>query len=105
MAAIQAQWRAGAGTAQGEATLDAELEPLAVAPGLGRLQPAAGLGGNLTLAGHENLAHENVFNFFRFYTSSCKSFSNGEASEFGSREARECTAELSNRGTCSGDNV
>ena len=52
----QAQWRAGAGTAQGEATLDAELEPLAVAPGLGRLQPAAGLGGNLTLAGHARVS-------------------------------------------------
>jgi translocation and assembly module TamB len=52
----QAQWRAGAGTAKGEATLDAELEPLALAPGLGRLQPAAGLGGNLTLAGHARVS-------------------------------------------------
>ncbi len=45
----QAQWRASA--TAGEAAVDVELEPLAVAPWLARLQPAAGLGGNLMLAG------------------------------------------------------
>ena len=51
-----AQWRAGSATAPTQATLDAELEALPIAPWLTRLHPAAGLGGDLTLAGHARLA-------------------------------------------------
>ena len=47
----EASWRAGSGAAIGEASLDAQLEALAVAPWLARLRPAAGLGGNLVLGG------------------------------------------------------
>lgn len=48
----QAQWRSGL-PAQG--AFDAELEPLAIAPLLARLQPGADWGGSLTLAGHAKL--------------------------------------------------
>jgi translocation and assembly module TamB len=46
------QWRAGSATAPAQAALDAQLEPLLIAPWLTRLHPAAGLGGDLTLTGH-----------------------------------------------------
>ncbi len=46
-----AGWRAASAGAAAEASIDAELEPLAVAPWLTRLRPAAGLGGNLVLGG------------------------------------------------------
>ncbi len=52
----EAQWRADAGNAAAEALLDAQLEPLAVAPWLTRLQPGSGLGGNLVLSGHARVA-------------------------------------------------
>ncbi len=51
-----AQWRAGSASAPTQATLDAQLEPLSIAPWLTRLQPAAGLGGDLIVAGHARLA-------------------------------------------------
>ena len=51
----EAAWRAGAGAAPPEASLDAQLEPLAAAPWLQRLWPAARLSGDLTLAGRARL--------------------------------------------------
>jgi len=47
----EATWRAGAAGATAEASLDARLEPLAVAPWLTRLRPTAGLSGSLVLGG------------------------------------------------------
>ena len=46
-----AGWRAASNGVAAEASIDAELEPLAVAPWLTQLRPAAGLGGNLVLGG------------------------------------------------------
>ncbi len=51
-----AQWHAAGATAPTQATLDAQLEPLLIAPWLMRVHPAAGLGGDLMLAGHARLA-------------------------------------------------
>jgi translocation and assembly module TamB len=51
-----AQWRKGSATSPTQATLDAQLEPLLIAPWMTRLHPAAGLGGDLTLSGHARLA-------------------------------------------------
>jgi translocation and assembly module TamB len=42
-------------------TLDAELEPLAVAPWLARLQPDAGFGGDLTVKGRVVVKHQQAF--------------------------------------------
>ncbi len=47
----EAWWQASAANAAAQAGFDVQLEPLAVAPWLNRLQPAAGLGGNLTVSG------------------------------------------------------
>ena len=47
----EAGWRAGAPGAPAEASLDAQLEPLAVVAWLTRLRPAAGLSGDLVLGG------------------------------------------------------
>ena len=41
--------------------LDAELEPLAVAPWLSRLQPDAGFGGDLTVKGRVVVTHQQAF--------------------------------------------
>ncbi len=46
----QASWRKASTHAPAQAALEAELEPLAVAPWLARLQPDGGWGGQLTLA-------------------------------------------------------
>ena len=48
----EAAWRAASGSTPAEASLAAQLEPLALAPWLTRLQPGSGLGGNLMLAGN-----------------------------------------------------
>jgi translocation and assembly module TamB len=48
----QAGWQAGSAARPAEVSLDAQLEPLAVAPLLTRLLPGAGIGGDLVLAGH-----------------------------------------------------
>ena len=50
-----ASWRAGVAGAPAEVTLDAQLEPLAVAPWLQKLRPDLRLGGNLALTGHARL--------------------------------------------------
>ena len=48
----QAQWKAASAGASAEALVDAQLDPLAVAPWIDKLRPRSGLGGNLMLAGH-----------------------------------------------------
>ena len=51
----QASWRATADGKPAQAALDAELEPLAVAPWLTRLRTGVGWGGDLALAGRAQL--------------------------------------------------
>jgi len=51
----EAKWRAGAAAGAPEASLDLQLEPMAVAPWLKKWQPEAGFGGDLALKGHARL--------------------------------------------------
>ena len=51
----EASWRAGTPGAPAEASLDAQLEPLAVAAWLTRLRPTAGLSGDLMLGGRARI--------------------------------------------------
>ena len=51
----EAKWRAGAAAGTPEASLDLQLEPMAVAPWLKKWQPEAGFGGDLALKGHARL--------------------------------------------------
>jgi translocation and assembly module TamB len=48
----EASWRAGVAAAAPQASLDLQLDPMAVAPWLKKWQPGAGFGGDLALKGH-----------------------------------------------------
>ncbi|MES2959694.1 MAG: translocation/assembly module TamB domain-containing protein [Pseudomonadota bacterium] len=51
----EAEWRAGASNVPSDARVDLQLEPMAIAPWLHKLEPAAGLGGNLLVGGRARI--------------------------------------------------